>query len=415
VIDTDKAFLGAGTRVLVITTQWWPPAARVAASLADLGLSVASVSPPGAAIRQLQTVRSHFPYRHWARPNSIERAIQAWRPDFLVCADDQAVFDLHRLHRETSQANYKCRAGLADLIETSIGDSSSFAFIGAKSSLIPYALSLGLRCPKTNIVANDDTRERSLSAVAYPVVVKVDGSWGGMGVRLANEETQARAIISAFQAKVSWYEWFKNLLSFSKQTRSSFYSTQFVRGPKKLISLQEYITGRPANRAVACQKGKVLAGISVEVLECVYNFGPASVVRIIDCPEMTAATEALVRHLNLSGFFGFDFIVDPQNQAWLVEVNSRLTPTSHFLLKGGSTVAVRSSSVDEENTFFETGHEISATIALFPQELQRTSRSTYLHSSQHDVPWSEPLLVRGCFDTIIGLSLKQRLRRKMGI
>ena len=51
---------------------------------------------------------------------------------------------------------------------------------------------------------------------------------------------------------------------------------------RRAISLQQYILGRPSNRAVICWKGKVLEGISVEVVELKRECGPASVVRLID-------------------------------------------------------------------------------------------------------------------------------------
>src|SRR5262249_15880526 len=44
---------------------------------------------------------------------------------------------------------------------------------------------------------------------------------------------------------------------------------------RRTISLQQYILGRPSNRAVICWKGKVLAGISVEVVELKRECGPA--------------------------------------------------------------------------------------------------------------------------------------------
>ena len=68
-------------------------------------------------------------------------------------------------------------------------------------------------------------------------------------------------------------------------------------------------TGTPWQSGVVCWKGKVLAGISVKVLRVTNNAGPASVVRVIDHPEMAIVAETLVGRLNLSGFVGFDFIL----------------------------------------------------------------------------------------------------------
>jgi len=57
------------------------------------------------------------------------------------------------------------------------------------------------------------------------------------------------------------------------------------------MSLQQYVAGRPCTRAVVCWKGKVLAGITVEVLATLYEFGPATVVKVIHHPNVTAAAE----------------------------------------------------------------------------------------------------------------------------
>jgi predicted ATP-grasp superfamily ATP-dependent carboligase len=86
---------------------------------------------------------------------------------------------------------------------------------------------------------------------------------------------------------------------------------------RRTISLQEYIVGRPSNRAVICWKGKVLAGISVEAVEVTQERGPASVVRVIDHLEMATVCEHVVKRQELSGFVGFDFILDCANRAWL--------------------------------------------------------------------------------------------------
>ncbi|WP_457832790.1 hypothetical protein, partial [Staphylococcus aureus] len=44
------------------------------------------------------------------------------------------------------------------------------------------------------------------------------------------------------------------------------------------IDVQDYVTGLPANRAVVCDRGRVLAGLSVLALETQTETGAASVV-----------------------------------------------------------------------------------------------------------------------------------------
>ena len=61
------------------------------------------------------------------------------------------------------------------------------------------------------------------------------------------------------------------------------------------ISLQEYVVGRPANRAVVCHRGEVLAGLSVEALQTSDATGPATVIRVLDSPEMSDAAARMLR------------------------------------------------------------------------------------------------------------------------
>ena len=68
----------------------------------------------------------------------------------------------------------------------------------------------------------------------------------------------------------------------------------------------------------------------MEVLATSYLFGPSTIVKIIDHSDVTAAAEAIVAKLGLSGFVGFDFMLDCANKAWFLEMNSRATPTCHI-------------------------------------------------------------------------------------
>jgi hypothetical protein len=78
----------------------------------------------------------------------------------------------------------------------------------------------------------------------------------------------------------------------------------------------------------------VLAVICLEVVHSSEPQGPARSVRIIEHPEMAEAARRLVADLQLSGFCGFDFILAPNGEARLIELNPRVTPTCHLLVEG---------------------------------------------------------------------------------
>jgi hypothetical protein len=169
------------------------------------------------------------------------------------------------------------------------------------------------------------------------------------------------------------------------------------RSWSRKLCMQEHINGRPANRAVLCWKGRVLAGISVQAIETAYAFGPASVVEIIDNLEMELSVQDMVSELKLSGFIGFDFVLDDKDTAWLLEMNSRVTPIAH-LGRAGIDLAATLYGQFLGRPPAEMSAKREKLIALFPQELARTIGSEHLEKAWHDVPWDEPAFVRYCLN-----------------
>jgi hypothetical protein len=164
------------------------------------------------------------------------------------------------------------------------------------------------------------------------------------------------------------------------------------------VSVQALVSGREATSTVACWKGAVLAGLHFEVVHKRYSTGPATVMRLIDHPEMAAAVEKIVRRLNLSGMQGFDFMIEAgTGNAYLIEINPRTTQVGHLALGPGRDLpaalraAVSGSSVEPAQKVTEKD-----TIALFPQEWIRDPASPFLSSAYHDVPWEAPELMRAC-------------------
>src|SRR5262249_52794339 len=141
------------------------------------------------------------------------------------------------------------------------------------------------------------------AGLAYPIVAKADQSYGGLCVRIVDNEADLRRAVWELQTPPSWRKVFRRLAGAFLTSRTLASLNLPLR---RAISLQQFIPGRPGNRAVVCWKGKVLAGISVEVVEETHRCGTASVVRLIDHSEMTKAADHIVSRLNLSGFVGFD-------------------------------------------------------------------------------------------------------------
>jgi hypothetical protein len=168
-----------------------------------------------------------------------------------------------------------------------------------------------------------------------------------------------------------------------------------VRRTKSVVNAQSFVDGTEATSVVACWQGQVLAGLHFEVLQKTHPAGPATVLRRIVHPEMTATAEKMVRRLKLSGLHGFDFMLDAQRNAYLIEINPRITQVGHLNMGVGQDLPRALVSIP-------FGKEIqqapavtdSDIVALFPKEWLRDPDSPYLQNGYHDVPWDQPELVR---------------------
>jgi hypothetical protein len=391
--------------LFVTTTKEQPSAGQISLALARTGFDVATVSPKESLVRKLKAIGRHYDYRLWAPAQSVLQAVSAWSPDLLVCADDPSVRLLHALYRQASP-DLSPAAGtgrLVRLIETSLGDPATFEIVRKKSELIPLAQSMGLRCPRTSVVTDFETLARTLESAVYPVVLKTDETSAGSGVRIASDRAEALAAFCDLAVPKSWWKAFRGTL---EQKSAQPFMTRLAFRPRA-VSVQEHIEGRPANCALACWQGEVLASVSVEVLEVVYRNGPATVVQVIDHPEIAATAKRLVQQLGVTGLHGFDFILDSADRAWLLEMNPRTTPICHIPFADGTDLPAALYSRATGLAQPRRARPIaSRTIALFPGEVVRSQSDQYLSSSHHDVPWEEPDFVRAC----LALKSTRRLR-----
>jgi hypothetical protein len=316
-------------------------------------------------------------------------AIDDWNPDFLVCTDDSAVKVLHTIHAGAIGATGSGAKRLVDLIERSLGAPHSFEFSEKKSALVQLAQSLGVRCPATTILSRREPA-RDLQFANFPTVVKGDGSWGGKSVRLVDKLADARRAVAEFTLRPSLPGRVRAMLA---RTLSESMIGK-LSSDQQCVCLQEYISGNPANRAVLCWEGKVVDGVSVRVHDSVYAFGPASLVEIVDIPEMTEAANIIARSLHLSGFIGFDFVIDSEKRAWFLEMNPRVTPTSYLTASGAPDLSrALYSMISGIDHAPQRANLTGDILALFPQEIQRSGKSDHIASKYDDVPWAEPKLV----------------------
>lgn len=377
-------------RILLTDTTRWSCAPRLGMALAKAGAEVFALCPiPGHPMAKTHAVRQVFPYRPLQPLPALRAAIAACDPQIVIPFDDLGVQHLHELHREAEREGFSGRE-IVELVERSLGAAASFAVVSSRADLLQLAESLGLRVPQTAVV--HDLAELQVWGVGHelPWVLKADGTWGGRGVRMANSWNEADRQLRELTRPLGAVGAVKRLAL----NRDQFWLRSWWKRVKPPVIVQEHIEGRPANCAVVCWQGKVLAGIGVEVLNAQMEKGPAAVVRVVENREMMMAAERLAGELGLSGFFGLDFMIENgSGKLYLIEMNPRCTPLCHLQLgEGRDMVAAlwaELSGVPQPPATAVTENDF---IAYFPQAWSFKSR--FLDASFQDVPSGEPELLQ---------------------
>jgi hypothetical protein len=381
--------------VLLATTSRWYPSARLTMALASAGCKVEAVCPAGHPLRKTKSVQRAQIYHGLAPLVSLARAISITQPDFIVSGDDLATQHLHRLYaQEQSRGKGKTDSPISALIERSLGAPESFPIVAARAAFMQEAHEEGIRVPSTEVVRNMDDLRNWIARTGLPIVLKANGTSGGDGVRIARTLAEAERFFKELQAPPLLARAVKRALI--DHDKTLLWPSMLRRRP--VVNAQSFVAGHEATSTIVCWKGTVLASLHFEVVNKASSAGHATVVRLIENAEMSAAVEGMVRRLKLSGFYGFDFMLEADTgKAYLIEVNPRSTQVGHLSLGAGHDLpaalyaALSGKTVEPSPKVTEKD-----TVALFPQEWIRDPESPFLRSAYHDVPWEEPELIRDC-------------------
>ncbi len=383
----------AAPKILLTATLRWPIAARLAIAFSKIGCRVDVICPrehPGA---KTDAIRKRYHYSALQPLISLYVAIKYSEPDLIIPCDDNAADHLHRLYVQACNPDQD-ETGLRDLIARSLGSPEACALAIARGRLMALAEGEGILVPETTVVAKQQEVDCWLRDHKFPAVMKMDCTWGGQGVSIIRNNNEALNAFRTMSSRPAIAHAFARMLL----DRDPAVFLNALKMERRTITLQDFIPGIPANRAVACWQGKVLAGISVKAIKTQHPTGPATVVRIIENPEMSESVNRLVCKLGIYGLLGVDFILDASTgAAYLIEMNPRATPICHLSLGAGRDLPaalyfqmaglqplVMPEKIDRD------------VIAMFPGEWRRNPASRYLRSDYHDVPWDEPTLIQEC-------------------
>ncbi len=392
--DSDDAVRQQEIRrpsVIIVATVHWASTTRLSLAMAEGGFDVRVIAPDDHAAHGMSGLAAERIGSSRAEAlATIASCVRRYKPDLLVPGDELAISYLRRLYARAVRGRGSDPRAMADLIEASLGAPSSFAFGYQKSRLVSLAKAEGLLVPDTLVVRSIDAVRRLAEKSKFPLVLKHDESFGGRAVRVVGGVEEAVRAFAELQSSASRLAALKQV---AKKLDWAYLDRLWLSAPA--ITMQRYVDGRPANRAVACSRGEVLAGLSVEVLQTVNAVGPATVVRVVESADMSTAAIRLVRRLGLSGFVGFDFVLEAASgRPFLIEMNTRPTQICHLALDAGSDMigALLGEFCGAVQRRM-TPNVGSRTVALFPQESWRDPASEYLSSAYHDVPWQLPEFV----------------------
>lgn len=398
-----------GPRVLLTATNRWPSTARLAIGLTKAGCRVSAVCPKqGHPLSSTSVVAELFPYSSIHPLDSLQRAIEAAQPQLIIPSDDRGVQHLHELYQR-AQSSGTSGSVVTELIKRSLGSPESFRIVAGRCELLEIARQEGLRVPHTMQISTAGDLKSWKATNELPWVLKGDGTFGGRGVRIARTLEEAESHFLDIQGLFGGMRAAKRAIV----NRDPFWLRPWWNHVRPAVIVQSYILGRPANCAFLCWKGEVLANIAVEVVSSDGMTGPASVVRVVDNPEMMLAAERIARRLCLSGFFGLDFMIEDGGTAsYLIEMNPRCTPLSHLQLgkKRDLVTTLVAKLLGRPLTETEPVTEKDL-IAYFPQAWH--CRSEFLDISFQDIPQGEPKLIEELIRPWPHRSLLYRLVAKL--
>lgn len=386
----------ASLRILLTDTNRCPFVPRLAIRFEKLGAELAVLCPasdnPARSLRNRVRI---FPYSGFHPVASLRKAIESFNPDIVISGCDRSIQHLHELHA-ICKAEGGAALSISTLIERSLGSTDSFSIVSSRHALLRVAMEEGVRVPKLMAINDLPDIDRLTAEFPLPWVIKADGTWGGRGVRFVHGLAEAEKCFHELTDKRGAGEFVKSM---SLNRDRDWVYLEWSR-PRPAVIAQSFIHGRPANCAVVCHEGELLAGIAVEVVQSRSPTGPASIVQVVEGQEMIQAAQRLARRLRLSGFFGLDFVIEESTGAtYLIEMNPRCTPPCPLPLdEGRDLVAAFWSHLHNQPVTSPDTSEVAASkrIVYFPQPAPGADDvpDSLLSSSYLDIPVDEPILAR---------------------
>lgn len=378
-------------KILIAGLESWPGVARLPHALQDAGFEVGVACFEDSYLAATRFRNRFFPWRpRCRRGGALLRQLAAitheWRPDFLVPADDPTVALLAR-----GFERLRSRSCLASLLKFSLGNPAALLEAASKHGTLKRARQCGVRVPRNRVVASEAEMLVFARETGFPFLLKQSFGWAGVGVAICRNESEAVTVWKNWHRKPAWK---RRFYAWRNRVRGRELSARWLPAERVIVASQ-FILGMPAMCMLTAFEGRVLAGLTA-LKERTYpdDKGPSSVVRLVRNEEMRLAAGRLAGAWGLSGFIGFDFILDSEGAAWLIECNPRPTSIAHLGGRVGEDVCMALHHQLAGLPSLPMQQKGTLVVAHFPHETLRDPASPYLTAAIHDVPRDDPGLLQ---------------------
>ena len=355
-------------------------------TLAHAGFDVALLAPRGSLAEKSRFVGRIGHLVDKATPRdwiyAFAAMVKATAPVLVMPCDDMSFRLLDLLAQSPpDDMTPELQLQVGALIRESLGDPRYYATSIEKTLLPPAARELGIRVPEHAVIADLAAAEAFAATHGYPVVLKRNHSTAGQGVPIvADRESLQRAFGEL--AKVGPLD----------------------RAGAGTWLIQAHIRGHLCYENVAAWQGRRLAGFAVDRRVAHEDVkSPAAVIRWFHSPELRDISERLVSGFGISGLFATECIIDEKTgQAYLIEINRRLTPGMHVgeRIDVDLGAALHAALAGTQSTSRgDPSPEEEGIGVHFPQEWLRDPESAFLREYPVDIPWDDP----GLFEAMVAL------------
>ena len=177
----------------------------MAAAFIAGGIHVDVVCPDFHPTQTLKGLSARFPFAVFQRSKSLASAIGESQPDIIIPCDNIALGELEALRKSAAPP-------IVAVIERSIGGLGGCGALTSRVRLIEAAVEAGVRCPPTAEAPSKDSLQRWLVEHGAPAFVKLEGTFGGVGVRLVHDSQGAAAAFDALSTRPSALEALRHFL-----------------------------------------------------------------------------------------------------------------------------------------------------------------------------------------------------------